>query len=93
MNNIRTFAIVLLLSTSLYSQNEKTNSDTRQFINNADFTQVNKDWNVIADFKSGFNESVSFFPVEAIDLKSDSKMRSLQMDMTVLYQIGGRQLF
>ena len=90
MNNIRTFAIVLLLSTSLYSQNEKTNSDTRQFINNADFTQVNKDWNVIADFKSGFNESVSFFPVEAIDLKSDSKMRSLQMDMTVLYQIGGR---
>jgi len=59
-------------------------------MDNADFTQVNKDWNVVADFKSGLGEVVSFFPVEAIDLKSNKSVKSLQMDMTVLYNFGGK---
>ncbi|MFY7665978.1 hypothetical protein [Flavobacterium sp.] len=73
-----------------YGQKSKTNSETRRFIDDADFTQINKNWNLTADFKSGLGEIVSFFPVEAIDLKTGQKVKSLQMDMTVLYQVAGR---
>lgn len=66
-----------------YSQKEKTNSNTRLFIENADITQVNKNWNLTADFKSGIDEVVSFFPIEAIDLKTNQSVKSLQMDMKV----------
>jgi hypothetical protein len=84
-----TFLLLLIVSIN-YAQKEKSNSETRKFIDNAEITQINKDWNVKAEFKSGLGEVVSFFPVEAIDLKSNNKIKSLQMDMTVLYQIAGR---
>ncbi|QSW89944.1 MULTISPECIES: hypothetical protein [Flavobacterium] len=76
--------IIFLLLTTIsisYSQNGKTNSETRQFIENAEITQINKDWNIKADFRSGLNEVVSFFPVEAIDLKLNKKVKSVQVDM------------
>lgn len=60
---------------------QKSNSDARQFIENAEITQINKDWNIKAEFRSGLNEVVSFFPVEAIDLKSNKKVKSVQVDM------------
>lgn len=83
--------IFLLFSiVSINYAQQKPNSETRQFIDNADITQVNKNWNVKAEFKSGLGEIVSFFPVEAIDLKSNKKVKSLQMDMTVIYQSGGK---
>jgi len=85
--------IIFLLLTTIsisYSQNGKTNSETRQFIENAEITQINKDWNIKAEFKSGIGEIVSFFPVEAIDLKSNQKVKSLQMDMTVSSQFLGK---
>ncbi len=84
---LATFLIIFAI-TQNYSQNK--NSETRQFIENAEITQINKDWNVKAEFKSGLGEIVSFFPVEAIDLKSNKSVKSLQMDMTVIYQIAGR---
>ncbi|WP_345145139.1 hypothetical protein [Flavobacterium ginsengiterrae] len=80
----------LLLSIGFINYAQKPNSDTRQFIDNAEITQINKDWNVKAEFKSGLGEIVSFFPVEAIDLKSNKKVKSLQVDMTVIYQLAGR---
>jgi hypothetical protein len=80
----------LLIVTINYAQKQKQNSETRQFIDNAEITQINKDWNVKAEFRSGLGEVVSFFPVEAIDLKSNNKVKSLQMDMTVTYQSAGR---
>jgi hypothetical protein len=76
-----TFLFISIISIS-YAQ-DKPNSITRQFIDNAEITQINKDWNVKAEFKSGLNEVVSFFPVEAIDLKSNTKIKSLQMDMAL----------
>lgn len=82
-----TFLSILLI-TKIYSQ--KPNSETRQFIDNAEITQINKDWNVKAEFKSGIGEIVSFFPVEAIDLKSNQKVKSLQMDMTISSQFLGK---
>lgn len=89
---MKSLLTLLLLSTAslLFAQTEKPNSDTRKFLDNAEFTQVNKNWSVIADFKSGIGEEVSFFPVEAIDLKTNNKMRSLQMDMNVKYEIAGK---
>ena len=76
--------IVLFLTCSFgTAQEQNKNSDARQFIDNAEFTQINKDWSVKAEFKSGLGEVVSFFPVEAIDLKSNATIRALQMDMTV----------
>ena len=80
--------LLLSLVTKNYSQ--KTNSETRKFIDNAEITQINKDWNVKAEFKSGLGEVVAFFPVEAIDLKSNNKIKSLQMDMTVTTQFLGK---
>lgn len=77
--------LMLLIVTINYAQKPKANSETRQFIDNAEITQINKDWNTKAEFKSGIGEVVSFFPVEAIDLKSNNKVKSLQMDMTVKY--------
>lgn len=84
-----TFFLLSIISIS-YAQKEKPNSETRQFIDNAEITQINKDWNVKAEFRSGLGEVVSFFPVEAIDLKSNNKVKSLQMDMTVIYQFAGK---
>lgn len=81
---------LILFATLVYSQKVKSNSDTRIFIDDAEFTQINKDWNVIAEFKSGLGEVVAFFPVEAIDLKSGEKIKSLQMDMAVNYQSFGK---
>lgn len=79
------------IASIIYAQpKQKSNSETRQFIENAEITQINKDWNIKAEFKSGLGEVVSFFPVEAIDLKSNKKVNSLQMDMTVIYQFAGR---
>ncbi|MDQ6531817.1 hypothetical protein [Flavobacterium sp. LHD-85] len=88
MKKLFTMFLLLLAVTQIYSQ--KKNSETRQFIDNAEITQINKDWNVKAEFRSGLGEVLSFFPVEAIDLKSNNKIKALQMDMTVIYQIAGR---
>lgn len=81
MKKLFTTFFLFFIITQNYSQ--KKNSETRQFIENAEITQINKDWNVRAEFKSGLGEVVSFFPVEAIDLKSNKKVNSLQMDMTI----------
>lgn len=89
--NEKLFTFLLLLIVTInYAQKQKPNSETRQFIDNAEITQINKDWNTKAEFKSGIGEIVSFFPVEAIDLKSNNKVKSLQMDMTVKYGIPGQ---
>ena len=81
MKKLFTIFLLLFAITQNYSQNK--NSETRHFIENAEITQINKDWNVKAEFKSGLGEVLSFFPVEAIDLKSNKKMKSLQMDMSI----------
>ena len=79
------FAIFLLLFAITQNYSQDKNSEARQFIENAEITQINKDWNVKAEFKSGLDEIVSFFPIEIIDLKSNRKIKSLQVDMTLKY--------
>lgn len=72
-----TFLLLLIVSKN-YSQKD---SETRRFIENTVIVQVNRDWNVKAEFTSGLKEVLSFYPIEAIDLKSNNKIKSLQMDM------------
>lgn len=79
---MRRFATVFFLLLCLFShaqEKDNLNSATRKFINGADFTQVNKDWNVTADFRSGIGEQVSFFPVEAINLKTNEKLNPFKL--------------
>lgn len=84
--------ITLSISMLNYAQETKSNSDTREFIDSADFTQINKDWNQVAEFKSGLGEVVSFFPVEAINLKTNNKIKALQMNMSVYSKIAGKSV-
>ncbi|MFC0425272.1 hypothetical protein [Chryseobacterium scophthalmum] len=88
---MRRVITVFFLSLCLHTfAQQKENSSTRKFINNAEFTQVNKNWNITADFKSGIGEEVSFFPVEAIDLKTNQKIKSIQVEMNAKYDFMGK---
>ncbi len=64
-------------------QPPKEESIFRQFLFNASRTRINKDWSLMADFRSGTNETVQFFPVQAIDLKTNEKMNALEIDMLI----------
>ncbi|MEG1590226.1 hypothetical protein [Chryseobacterium sp.] len=88
---MRRVITVFFLSLCLHTfAQQKENSSTRKFINNAEFTQVNKNWNITADFKSGIGEEVYFFPVEAIDLKTNQKIKSIQVEMNAKYDFMGK---
>jgi len=73
--------IFYFISMSLFSQNIE--STTRQFMDKAQFTRINKDWTTIAEFKSGIGEYVNFYPIEVIDLKTGTKINALQLDMYI----------
>ncbi|WP_196889058.1 hypothetical protein [Aureivirga sp. CE67] len=76
------FLIFLLSTTSfMFAQNEE--SSTRKFIDETQVIRINKDWNTIAEFKSGIGETVEFFPVEVINLKNQEKRVALQLDMHI----------
>lgn len=94
MNKIIT-SFVLLACFCTYAQVKKPtvkpeplNSTTRTFIDNANKTRINKDWSLSADFKSGIGETVTFFPVQIIDLDSKKIINALQLDMMVKVSLG-----
>jgi len=91
MKHLQTTLYLFLLITvaTAYAQKEKTISDTRQFIDNTDLTQINRDFNNMAQFKSGLGETVDFYPIEVINLKTNQTVKSLQIDMTVSNGNGG----
>ncbi|MRX38484.1 hypothetical protein GJU43_04300 [Flavobacterium sp. LC2016-23] len=75
--------ILILFSIISYSQKENVESSTRIFIDKAQFTRINKDWNTTAEFKSGIGEYVNFYPIEVIDIKTGTKVNALQVDMFI----------
>lgn len=76
--------ILMLLAINFSNaQNQNEESSTRKFIENAQFTRINKDWSTIAEFKSGIGEYVNFYPIEVIDLKTNTKIKALQLDMYI----------
>ena len=58
-----------------------TSSQTRQFIDNSLKTRINKDWSLAAEFKSGIGETVTFFPVQIVNLDSKNTIRAIELDM------------
>jgi len=79
MKKLFTIFLLLFAITQNYCQ-PPNKSEARKFIENAEITQINKDWTVTAEFKSGVGEILSFFPIEIINLKSNNKIKALQMD-------------
>lgn len=67
----------------LCAQKPIEESSTRKFIENAQFKRINKDWTTIAEFKSGIGEFVNFYPIEVIDLKTNTVIKALQLDMYI----------
>jgi hypothetical protein len=66
-----------------HSQKENIPSTARLFIDKAQKTRINKDWTLIANFKSGIGETVDFYPVQIVDLKTNEKTNALQLDMLI----------
>jgi hypothetical protein len=64
-------------------------SEARTLMDNTDIVRINKDWSLIAEFKSGTGEKVEFFPVEVVDPKTGIKMIALQMDLKIRTGGGG----
>jgi len=75
-------SVIMLFSLAVLSA-QNIESSTRQFIDKAKFTRINKDWTTIAEFKSGIGEYVNFYPIEVIDLKTGVKINALQLDMYI----------
>lgn len=76
-------ASLILILVVTFSVAQNVESTTRKFIDESQYTRINKDWNITAEFKSGIGEYVKFFPIEVIDLKSGEKMEALQLDMYI----------
>jgi hypothetical protein len=64
-------------------------SETRTLMNKTDIVRINKDWSLVAEFKSGSGEKIEFFPVEVIDQHTGVKMIALQVDLKIKTPSGG----
>jgi hypothetical protein len=73
--------LFFIITTISFGQNIE--SSTRKFIEEAQFTRINKDWTTIAKFKSGIGETVEFHRIEVINLKTGAKTNALQLDMNI----------
>lgn len=58
-------------------------SEARTLMDNTDIVRVNKDWSLVAEFKSAAGEKVEFFPVEVVDQRTGVKMIALQVDLKI----------
>ena len=67
-------------------------SEARTLMDNTDIVRVNKDWSLVAEFKSGAGEKVEFFPVEVIDQRTGVKIIALQMDLKIKTHSGAAPL-
>lgn len=81
MKKLKLFLSLFFLSALSFGQDLE--SVTRIFIDQAKFYQINKDWNVSAEFNTGTSDNVEFFPIEVINLKTMEKQKALQVDMYI----------
>jgi hypothetical protein len=77
------FLVYLFLIVTTISLGQNIESSTRKFIDEAQFTRINKDWTTIAEFKSGIGETVEFYPIEVKNLKTGETRNALQLDMNI----------
>ena len=72
-------SLLLLLPFLGFSQ-EKQYSEPSKFIEDSGYVQVNMDENEKAIFRSGFGETVAFYPAEIINLKENKKLNGLAVE-------------
>jgi len=80
---MKIFVLLFLITSPFFCFAQNQESSTRIFIDKAKYTQINKDWNTTAEFYSGINEYVFFFPIEIIDLKTKEKIKALELNMFI----------
>ncbi|RWX02464.1 hypothetical protein [Flavobacterium cerinum] len=78
--------LVSLLSSQLFFSQNKELSSVSEFIDRSSYVQINMDANEKAIFKSGLGETVTFYPAEIIDLKTNEKMLGLTVES--LFNVG-----
>ena len=77
MKNLYLCALIVI-SVECAAQNEKFSSAS-EFIDSSSYIQINLDESESAVFKSGWNETVQFYPAEIVDLKQHTKMYGLNV--------------
>ena len=77
------FLFFILLQTCLVFAQSNENSNTRNLINKANLSLIERDKNHVAILKSGIGETVTFFPIEITDLKTGQTVKALQVNMSV----------
>ena len=75
--------LILILNFHFGIAQEPEISDARKIIENAQANRINKEWSSMAEFKSGIGETVQFYPVQIVDLKTGEKINALQVDMAI----------
>lgn len=80
---MKNYLIMLLFLAPLFVAGQNKESETRKFIGEGKFTQINKDWNIIAEFNSGIGEYVNFFPINVINLKTNEAQKALELNMYI----------
>lgn len=80
---IKQILILLILAEASMSFGQNIESSTRKFIDEAQFTRIDKDWTTIAEFRSGIGESVNFYPIEVTNLKTGEKRSALKLEMYI----------
>jgi hypothetical protein len=88
MKKIVLFATVAFLLTNSNLLNAQTvfvdgNSSTRKFIGQEPEFNFYRDWSYQATFTSGLGEYVKFFPTEIKNLRTNEKIKALQLEMMV----------
>jgi hypothetical protein len=80
---ITKFTLLLIVFSNFLTAQNDSISSARNLIQNANISMVSRDWNTVATITSGTGETVSFFPIEITDLKTDQKIKALQVDMII----------
>ncbi|RZJ52923.1 MAG: hypothetical protein EOO44_10220 [Flavobacterium sp.] len=81
---MKKFIISLLVLPFLGFSQEKQYAEPTKFIENSGSVQVNMDENEKTIFKSGFGESVAFYPSEIINLKNNKKINGLVVESSFI---------
>lgn len=82
MKNVYLLAFTFT-SMACAAQNEKFSSAS-EFIDRSSYIQINLDENESAIFRSGWDETVQFYPAEIIDLKQHTKIYGLNVSTEYL---------
>ena len=78
---MRNYFLTFFMFVSILGIAQNEESSTRKFIDKAQFTQINKDWNTIANFSSGIGEYVNCYTIEDIDLKKGKTINDLKREI------------